>query len=80
MKISHNVNKHNVRTPTTVIGDVQEPQLEPEKLEKDNNNMYIIVGIIDGHYIVQTQNGLKKMKVIKSNKRNVRDEIKIEKL
>lgn len=51
-----------------------------EKLEKENNNMYRIVGIIDGHYIVQTLKGLKKVKVIESNKKNVRDEIKIERL
>ena len=80
MKIFHNMNKHNIRTPETVIDDIQEPQLEPENLEKDNNNMYKIVGIIDGHYIVQTPNGLKKVKTSKSNRRKVHDEIKIEKL
>jgi hypothetical protein len=37
---------------------------------KENNNMYRIVGIIDGHYIVQTHKGLKKVKVNKSNKKN----------
>ena len=62
-----------------IIDDVHEPQLEPEKLEKENN-MYDIVGIIDGHYIVETPKGLKKVKVIKSNKKNVHNEIKIEKL
>jgi hypothetical protein len=30
MKIFHNMNKHNIRTPASVIDDVQEPQLEPE--------------------------------------------------
>ncbi len=64
----------------SVIDDVQEPQLEPKKLKKENNNKYRIVGIIDDHYIVKTPKGLKKVKVIKSNKKNVRDEIKIEKL
>ena len=53
---------------------------ETEELEEENNNMYRIIGIIDGHYIVQTPKGLKKVKVIKSNKKHVRDEIKIEKL
>ncbi len=33
---------------------------EPEKLEKDNNNLYRIIGIIDDHYIVQTPKGFKK--------------------
>ena len=42
--------------------------------------MYRIIGIIDGHYIVQTPIGLKKVKVVKADKKNVRDEIKIEKL
>jgi hypothetical protein len=36
-----------------IIDDVQESQHEPEKLEKENNNVYRIVGIIDGHYIVK---------------------------
>ncbi len=63
-----------------IISDVQEPQREPEELEKENNNMYRIIGIIDGHYIVQTPKGLKKVKVIKSNKKSIRDKIKIEKL
>jgi len=59
---------------------IQETQLESEKLEKDNGNMYQIVGIIDDHYIVETPKGLKKIKVIETNKKIVRDEIKIEKL
>lgn len=63
-----------------IIDDVQLPQLEPEKLERENNNMYRIIGIINGNYIVQTPKGLKKVKVVNCNKRNVRDEIKIEKL
>ncbi len=43
-------------------------------------NMYRIVGIIDGHYIVQTPKGLKKVKISGTDKKNIRDEIKIEKL
>ena len=66
------MNKHNIRTPASVIDDVLYPQLKPGKLEKENNNMYRIIGITDGHYIVQTPKGLKKVKVIKSNKKNVR--------
>ncbi len=50
------------------------------KLENENNNMYRIISIVDGLYIVQTPKGVKKVKVIKSNKKDVRDEIKIEKL
>ena len=80
MKIFHNMNKHNIRTPAIVANDVQKPQIEPEKLENENKNMYRIVGIIDGHYIVKTSEGLKKVTVIGTNKKNVRDEIKIEKL
>ena len=51
------MNKHNIRTPATAIDDIQEPQPEAEKLEKENNNMYKIVGIIDGHYIVLETHG-----------------------
>ena len=80
MKIFHNMNKHNIRTPVSVIDDVQEPQLALEELKKEENNMYRIVGIIDGHYIVQTHKGFKKVKIDDQNKKNVRDEIKIEKL
>jgi hypothetical protein len=39
-----------------IIDDVHEPKIEPEKLEKENNNMYRIIGIIDGLYIAQTPN------------------------
>ncbi len=42
--------------------------------------MYRIIGIIDGHYIVETPKGLKKVKVIETNKMNIKDEIQIEKL
>jgi hypothetical protein len=47
-----------------IIDDVHGLQLELEELEKENNNMYRIVGIIAGHYIVQTPKGLKKPKVL----------------
>ncbi|MGR3174956.1 MAG: hypothetical protein ACUZ8N_10185 [Candidatus Scalindua sp.] len=75
----------SILTPSSLVDNIQESQPVPEKLEKENNNnmyrnIYIIIGIIDGHYIVQTPKGLKKVKVIKSNKKNVRDEIKIENL
>ncbi len=42
--------------------------------------MYKIIGIIDGHYIVQTPKGLKKVKISGTDKRNIHDEIKIVKL
>ncbi len=42
--------------------------------------MYRIVGIIGGHYIVQTPKGLKRVKVIKSDKKNISDGVKIKKL
>jgi hypothetical protein len=64
-----------------VIDDVQESQLEPERLVKgNNNNMYRIVNIIDGHYIVKTPKGLKKVKIDMKNKKDINDEINIEKL
>jgi len=42
--------------------------------------MHRIIGIIDWHYIIQSPKGLKKVKASKSNKKNVRDKIKTEKL
>jgi hypothetical protein len=69
---------------------IQDPQQEivksilPDTIETsedlNNGSMYRIIGIIDGHYIVKTPKGLKKVKVIETNKKNVRDKIKIEKL
>ncbi len=73
-----NIN-HVYREPVTVEEN-REPLLEPERLEEENNNMYRIVGIIDDHYIVQTPKGLKKVKIVDADKKNVRDKIKIEKL
>ncbi len=52
-----------------LIDDVQEPQLEPDNLEKENNNMYRIIGIVDGHYVVKTPKGLKKVKIDVQNKK-----------
>jgi len=80
MKIFHNMNKHNIRTPASVIDDVQEPQLEPEKSEKGNNNMYVIVGLVGDQYIVKTDEGLKRVKIKASDNKRIGDQIKIEKL
>ena len=80
MKIFHNMNKNHVYRKPETVEENRKLQLEPEKSEKENNNIYRIVGIIDGHYVVKTPKGLKKVKVVESNKKNVRDEIKIEKL
>ena len=63
MKIFQNMNKHNIRTPVSVIDDIQEFHPEQEKSENENNNMYRIIGIIDGHYIIQSPKGLKKVKI-----------------
>jgi hypothetical protein len=54
-------------------------KLESEKLEKENNNMCKIVGIIDDHYVLKTHKGLKK-KIDMKNKKNIYDEIIILKL
>jgi len=80
MKIFHNMNKNHVYREPVIIEENKEPALEPEKLEKGGNNMYRIVGIIDGHYIVHTHKGLREVKMVGSNKKSVNDEIKIEKL
>jgi hypothetical protein len=68
----------------------QDPQQEivksiledPIKTFEDLNSddMYKIIGIVDNHYIVKTHKGLKKVKINDQNKKNISDEIKIEKL
>ena len=62
-----------------IIDDVQEPQLEPEKSEKENN-MYDIVGIVGDQYIVKTEKGLKRVKIKASDNKRIGDQIKIERL
>ncbi len=74
------MNKNHVYRKTETVEENRESELETENLEMENNNMYRIVGIIDGHYIVETHKGLKKVKVSKSNKKNVNDKIRVEKL
>jgi Zonular occludens toxin (Zot). len=80
MKIFHNMNKHNIRTTMSVIDEIQEPQLEPEELEKENSNMYDIVGMVANQYIVKTSKGLKRVKIKASDNKIIGDQIKIEKL
>ncbi len=46
----------------------------------NNDDMYRIIGIVDDHYIVKTHKGLKEVKIFGADKRNINDEIKIEKL
>ncbi len=68
----------------------QDPQQEivtsilegPIKTSEDlsNDGMYKIIGIVDNHYIVRTHKGLKKVKIDMGNKKNINDEIIIEKL
>ena len=74
------MNKNNIRIPVSVIDDVQESQLEPEKLEKENNHMYRIIGIIGDQYIVETDKGLKRVKIKASDNKRIGDQIKIENL
>jgi hypothetical protein len=55
---------------------------DPVKSSEDLNSddMYKIIGIVDDHYIVKTHKGLKKVKIDTKNKKNINDEIRIEKL
>jgi hypothetical protein len=80
MKIFHNMNKNHVYRKPATVEENREPQPEPEKSVMEGNNMYRIVGIIDDLYIVQTPKGLKKVKVSGNNKKNINDEIRMEKL
>ena len=57
-----------------IIDDVQEPQLEPVKLEKENN-MYDIVGMVGDQYIVKTDKGLKRVKIKASDNKRIGDQI-----
>ncbi len=49
-------------------------------ISKIPKNSYKIVGIIDNHYLVKTSKGIKKVKIDMKNKKNINDEIRIEKL
>jgi hypothetical protein len=42
--------------------------------------MYKIKGIIDSHYIIKTDKGLKRVKIKTSDNKRIGDKIKIEKL
>jgi len=55
--------------------------VDPIKTSEDLNStgMYKIIGIVDGHYIVKTHKGLRKVK-ISGTEKNINDEIRIEKL
>ncbi len=77
---SHPAVKYLLCYPVSVIDDVQEHQLAPGKLEKENNNMYRIVGTINGHYMVETPKGLKKVKISGTDKININDEIQVEEI
>jgi hypothetical protein len=61
----------------SVIDDVPETQLEPEELEKENNNMYRIIVIIGDQYIVKTDKGLKRVKIKVSDNKRIGVQIKI---
>jgi hypothetical protein len=45
-----------------------------------SDDMYKIIGIVNNHYIVKTHKGLKKVKILGDDKKNINDEIKITKL
>jgi hypothetical protein len=45
-----------------------------------STNVYKIIGIVVGRYIVNTHKGLKKVKIDMKKKKNINDVIKIEKL
>ena len=53
---------------------------QPEVVAVEESNMFQIIGIVDGYYIVKTHKGLKKVKIDMKNKKNINDEIRIEKL
>jgi hypothetical protein len=48
---------------------------ETDKLEKENNNMYDIVGMVGDQYIVKTDKGLKRVKIKASDNKRIGDQI-----
>jgi hypothetical protein len=56
------------------------PDIIKSSEDLNNDGMYRIIGIVEEHYIVKTHKGLKKVKIDMENKKNINDEIKIEKL
>ena len=69
---------------------IQDPQQEivksilPNTIETsedlNNDDMYRIIGIVDDHYIVKTDKGLKRVKIKAADNKRIGDQIKIEKL
>jgi hypothetical protein len=55
---------------------------DPIKTSEDLNNddLYRIIGIVDGHYVVKTHKGLKRVKIKDSENKRIGAQIKIEKL
>jgi len=80
MNILYRMNSKHVKKVETA----QIPETIPAKtkvIEKIfHNNLFKIIGIVDDHYIVKTHKGLKKVKISDTDKKNINDEIKIEKL
>ncbi len=66
--------KAQVETPA-ITKKIDAKTLDSEEINNDN-----LFKIIDGHYIVKTHKGLKKLKISDTDKKNINDEIKIEKL
>lgn len=56
------------------------PPVSEEKGIIQSENLFRIIGIVDDHYIVNTYKGLKRVKIDMNNRKNINDEIKIEKL
>lgn len=56
------------------------PPVSEEKGIVQTDNLFRIIGIVDDHYIVKTHKGLKRVKIDMNNRKDINDEIKIEKL
>ncbi len=69
---------------------VQDPQQEIMKSiiedsiktseDLSNHDMYRIIGIVDAHYIVMAQKGLKRVKINADDKKDINDKFRIENL
>ncbi|MCR4344956.1 MAG: hypothetical protein NUV44_09355 [Candidatus Scalindua sp.] len=81
MKIFHNMNKNHVYRKEEAKTDVLIPVVHSKSIGLiGHSNMFKIIGIIEDHYIVKTRKGLKKVRISGTDKKNINDEIKIEKL
>ena len=66
-------------TQQEIVRSINEDDIKTSE-NLNNDGMYRIIGIVEDHYIVKTHKGLRKVKITGVDKKNINDEIRIEKL